>query len=204
MPDLLADRQQRLEAQTSTRSRRIWPSASARRFRPFRVTTSERGIGRAVFEVAGLPELPRRQELDDQLARLHAAGDRHRRRRRAAGAGSCAASAHSTLPSSPTASATRSAPTTPRTSRPVASLGFNVPSLISVFASAPYLHSGAAASLDEVLGNVTHRTAGRPDHRDILDVPLFRRFLVQFLKSIDRDTPPILDVNPPVDACGPQ
>ena len=83
-------------------------------------------------------------------------------------------------------------------------LGFNVPSLISVFASAPYLHSGAAASLDEVLGNVTHRTAGRADHRDILDVPLFRRFLVQFLKSIDRDTPPILDVNPPVDACGPQ
>jgi hypothetical protein len=30
-----------------------------------------------------------------------------------------------------------------------------------------------------------------------------RRFLVQFLKSIDRDTPPILNVNPPVDACGP-
>ena len=43
-------------------------------------------------------------------------------------------------------------------------LGFNVPSLISVFASAPYLHSGAAASLDDVLGNVTHRTAGRADH----------------------------------------
>ena len=37
-------------------------------------------------------------------------------------------------------------------------LGFNVPSLISVFASAPYLHSGAAATLDDVLGNVTHRT----------------------------------------------
>ena len=83
-------------------------------------------------------------------------------------------------------------------------LGFNVPSLISVFASAPYLHSGAAASLDDVLRNVTHRTAGRADHLDILDVPLFRRFLVQFLKSIDRDTPPILAVIPPVDACGPQ
>ena len=83
-------------------------------------------------------------------------------------------------------------------------LGFNVPSLISVFASAPYLHSGAAASLDDVLKNVTHRTAGRPDHLDILDVPLFRRFVAQFLKSIDRDTPPILSVNPPVDACGPQ
>ena len=83
-------------------------------------------------------------------------------------------------------------------------LGFNVPSLISVFASAPYLHSGAAASLDDVLRNVTHRTTGRADHLDILEVPLFRRLLVQFLKSIDRDTPPILAVSPPVDVCGPQ
>jgi YVTN family beta-propeller protein len=83
-------------------------------------------------------------------------------------------------------------------------LGINVPSLISVFASAPYLHSGAAASLDDVLGNVTHRTAGRADHLDFLGVPLFRRLLVQFLTSIDRNTPPILNVTPPLDACGPQ
>ena len=82
-------------------------------------------------------------------------------------------------------------------------LGFNVPSLISVFASAPYLHSGAAASLDDVVGNVTHRTAGRADHADILTSPLLRRFLVQFLKSIDRDTPPILNVTPPAEGCGP-
>jgi YVTN family beta-propeller protein len=83
-------------------------------------------------------------------------------------------------------------------------LGFNVPSLISVFASAPYLHGGAAASLDDVVGNVTHRTAGRSDHLDVLNVPLFRRLLVQFLKSIDRDTPPFLNVAPPADVCGPQ
>src|SRR5262245_31467140 len=83
-------------------------------------------------------------------------------------------------------------------------LGFNVPSLISVFASAPYLHSGAAASLDDVLRNATHRTAGRADHLDILGIPLFRQFVVQFLKSIDRDTPPILNVTPPVEVCGPQ
>ena len=83
-------------------------------------------------------------------------------------------------------------------------LGFNPPSLISVFASAPYLHSGAAASLDDVLGNVTHRTAGRANQQDLLAVPAFRRLLVQFLKSIDRDTPPILNVSPPPDACGPQ
>ena len=82
-------------------------------------------------------------------------------------------------------------------------LGFNVPSLISVFASAPYLHSGAAASLEEVLQNVTHRTAGRADHLDILNVALSRRLLAQFLSSIDRDTAPFLNVSPPVDACGP-
>src|SRR4030095_10666383 len=39
-------------------------------------------------------------------------------------------------------------------------LGVNTPSLISVFASAPYLHSGAAPTLAAVLENVTHRTAG--------------------------------------------
>jgi hypothetical protein len=76
-------------------------------------------------------------------------------------------------------------------------LSFNVPSLISVFASAPYLHSGAAATLDDVLRNVTHRTAGRADHADFLTIPLIRRFLVQFLKSIDRDTPPFTSPVPP-------
>jgi len=83
-------------------------------------------------------------------------------------------------------------------------LGFNVPSLISVFASAPYLHSGAAASLDDVLRNVTHRTAGRADHVDLLGSPLVRGFLVQFLRSIDRDTDPVLNVTPPANTCGPQ
>src|SRR4029077_1182221 len=39
-------------------------------------------------------------------------------------------------------------------------LGFNIPSLLSVFAGAPYLHSGFAPTLDEVLENVTHRAAG--------------------------------------------
>jgi mono/diheme cytochrome c family protein len=83
-------------------------------------------------------------------------------------------------------------------------LGFNVPSLISVFASAPYLHSGAAASLDDVLRNATHRTAGRADHVDLLGSALVRGFLVQFLRSIDRDTEPIVNVTPPANACGQQ
>jgi YVTN family beta-propeller protein len=82
-------------------------------------------------------------------------------------------------------------------------LGFSVPSLISVFASAPYLHSGAAGGLEDVLDNVTHRTAGRSDHLDILSVPLFRTLVARFLRSIDRDTEPFLNVSPPVDACGP-
>lgn len=82
-------------------------------------------------------------------------------------------------------------------------LGFNVPSLISVFASAPYLHSGAAPTLDAVLANLTHRRAGRPDGFDFLAFPFFRRFLVDFLQSIDRSTEPFANVTPPPDVCGP-
>jgi YVTN family beta-propeller protein len=82
-------------------------------------------------------------------------------------------------------------------------LGFTVPSLISVFASPPYLHSGAAPTLDAVLENVTHRSIGRADGQDTLTDPQDRQTLVAFLKSIDRDTEPFLNVTPPVDACGP-
>ena len=83
-------------------------------------------------------------------------------------------------------------------------LGFNVPSLIAVFASPPYLHGGAAATLGAVLNNVTHRSAGRADHADVLSDPDDRRLVVQFLRSIDRSTAPFLNVNPPADLCGPQ
>ena len=83
-------------------------------------------------------------------------------------------------------------------------LGFNVPSLISVFASAPYLHSGAAPTLEAVLENVTHRSIGRPDGQDVLTNQQDRQKLVEFLKSIDRSTEPFLNVNPPSGACGPQ
>jgi hypothetical protein len=83
-------------------------------------------------------------------------------------------------------------------------LGFNVPSLISVFASAPYLHSGAAPTLRAVLDNVTHRTAGRADGLDTLTDARDRKLLANFLSSIDRDTKPFLDVTPPLNACGPQ
>jgi YVTN family beta-propeller protein len=82
------------------------------------------------------------------------------------------------------------------------SLGFNVPSLISVFAGAPYLHSGSARTLDEVLANVTHRTAGRPGGFDLLSLPIARTLVVEFLRSIDRSTEPFLTVFPPANLCG--
>jgi cytochrome c peroxidase len=82
-------------------------------------------------------------------------------------------------------------------------LGINVPSLISVYASAPYLHSGAAPTLDAVLQNTTHRRAGQSGGFDVLDIPGLRPLLVTFLNSIDRNTEPFLDVNPPLNVCGP-
>jgi YVTN family beta-propeller protein len=69
-------------------------------------------------------------------------------------------------------------------------LGFNIPSLVSVFASAPYLHSGACPDLECVLENVTHRAAGTSGV-DTLHAPGQRKKLVKFLKSIDLATPPL-------------
>jgi YVTN family beta-propeller protein len=66
-------------------------------------------------------------------------------------------------------------------------LGFNPPSLLSVFAGAPYLHSGAAETLEDVLDNVTHRAAGLGG-KDVLTDPGDRADLVAFLKSIDETT----------------
>jgi YVTN family beta-propeller protein len=84
------------------------------------------------------------------------------------------------------------------------SLGFNVPSLLSVSAGAPFLHNGSARSLEDVLENVTHRTVGRADGVDVLRSRAARRVLVEFLRSIDRDTKPFSNVNPPTTFCGAQ
>jgi YVTN family beta-propeller protein len=67
-------------------------------------------------------------------------------------------------------------------------LGFNIPSLLSVFAGAPYLHNGACSTLDCVLENVTHRSAGT-NGIDTLSSPGDRRKVVRFLKTIDITTP---------------
>jgi YVTN family beta-propeller protein len=81
-------------------------------------------------------------------------------------------------------------------------LGFNVPSLISVFASAPYLHGGTAPTLGDVLDNVTHRSSGSGGVDMLTDVN-DRRAVVRFLQSIDRDTEPFLNVSRPANVCGP-
>ncbi len=80
--------------------------------------------------------------------------------------------------------------------------GFTVPSLISAFASAPYLHSGAAPTFNAVLANETHRRSGRADKLDVLQLQVLRDFVAQFLSSIDRGTPPFLNPVPPEDVCG--
>ena len=67
-------------------------------------------------------------------------------------------------------------------------LGFNPPSLLSIYAFPPYLHNGACATLDCVLENEAHRNAGGTD---VLDDPPARAALVQFLISIDVQTEPI-------------
>jgi YVTN family beta-propeller protein len=68
-------------------------------------------------------------------------------------------------------------------------LGINIPSLLSVFAGTPYLHSGAAPTLEAVLENVTHRSAGTGGV-DTLTNPQDRAKVVTFLKSIDDKTQP--------------
>jgi hypothetical protein len=79
--------------------------------------------------------------------------------------------------------------------------GFNIPSLVSVFASAPYLHSGAAPTLDILLENVTHRSAGSGGVDTLTNVN-DRRAVVRFLKSIDRSTKPFAQGRPPANVCG--
>jgi uncharacterized protein (TIGR03437 family) len=68
--------------------------------------------------------------------------------------------------------------------------GFVPPSLLSISAfPQTFLHGGAANSLDVVLQNVTHRSAGTGT--DLLGDAPRRAQLVKFLQSIDAVTPPI-------------
>lgn len=74
---------------------------------------------------------------------------------------------------------------------PLGAAGFVPPSLLSTFMFADsLLHNGAAATLDQVLENVAHRSAGT-GATDTLGDPDRRKKLVRFLLSIDASTPPI-------------
>ncbi len=66
-------------------------------------------------------------------------------------------------------------------------LGFNIPSLLALSASAPYFHNGSAQTLDEVLNNVTHRSSGTGGV-DTLSSTSDRAKVVKFLNSIDLTT----------------
>jgi YVTN family beta-propeller protein len=66
-------------------------------------------------------------------------------------------------------------------------LGINIPSLLSVFASAPYFHSGSARTLDEVLDNTQHRTLGTAGV-DTLSNSADRAKVAKFVASIDSTT----------------
>lgn len=74
---------------------------------------------------------------------------------------------------------------------PLGADGFAPASLLSVFAfPRTFLHNGAVDSLDRVLDNVEHRTAGTSGV-DFLEDANDRRRLVRFLNSIDARTPVI-------------
>jgi YVTN family beta-propeller protein len=77
--------------------------------------------------------------------------------------------------------------------------GFVPPSLLSLFAfPQTFFHNGSAASLEEVMDNVIHRTAGTGGV-DVLSSAVERAQLVQFILSIDPQTRPFAQTPlPPV------
>jgi hypothetical protein len=75
-------------------------------------------------------------------------------------------------------------------SAPLGASGYAPPSLLSVFAlPGGFLHNGAAATLDEVLQNVTHRSAGTGGV-DTLSNASDRAKIASFLRSIDEASQP--------------
>ena len=76
-------------------------------------------------------------------------------------------------------------------SAPLGTAGFAPPSLLSISAVPQgFLHAGAAATLDEVLQNVQHRSAGTGGV-DTLTSASDRASVVVFLRSIDAASQPI-------------
>jgi YVTN family beta-propeller protein len=74
---------------------------------------------------------------------------------------------------------------------PLGAAGFVPPSVLSIHAFAQtFFHNGIATSLDQVMNNVTHRSAGTGGV-DTLTNPADRAKVVKFLQSIDAATVPI-------------
>ena len=68
--------------------------------------------------------------------------------------------------------------------------GINLPSLLGAHALGPFLHNGSALTLDQVMENVAHRSAGTAGV-DRLKSRGDREDLVAFVASIDASTSPI-------------
>ena len=74
---------------------------------------------------------------------------------------------------------------------PLGAAGFNPPSLLSIFAFAgAFFHNGSADTLDAVMQNVAHRSAGTGGV-DRLQNAAQRQQLIRFLLSIDAGSEPI-------------
>src|SRR5262249_52633967 len=72
---------------------------------------------------------------------------------------------------------------------PLGANGYVPPSLLSLFAfPQTFFHNGQALSLDEVMDNVTHRSAGTGGV-DTLANATDRAAVVAFIKTIDANTP---------------
>jgi len=66
--------------------------------------------------------------------------------------------------------------------------GYNVPSLLGVAYSAPYLHDGSAATLEDVFARHTIETAGGTMTIDAALTPEQRGDLLEFIRGIDNET----------------
>jgi len=66
--------------------------------------------------------------------------------------------------------------------------GFNVPSLLGLAYSAPYLHDGSAQTLEDVLALHTLETPNGTQTIDAALTPTQRANLLEFLRAIDEDT----------------
>jgi YVTN family beta-propeller protein len=75
---------------------------------------------------------------------------------------------------------------------PLGTDGYVPPSLLGLhLVPATFLHNGSAETLDQVMANVTHRSAGNAGGVDKLTDSVKRGQLIRFLLSIDQFTPPI-------------